>query len=212
MTQIRIHSLVAYDRGGKARWLLTEMGMPYETRWINREKKENESPEYLRLNPMGRAPVAEIDDQAIFESSAICAYLADRFMEKGMAPVLSSPERAKYQQWMYFAAATIDPIMARMMIIEDMPAGELRTQKESAMMEDFHDAMIALDNTLSKELFLVGNRFSTADICVGYHLYFCSLWSEFSEVIGKFPSVASYLQRLKEMPSAIQAKVFSYEG
>jgi glutathione S-transferase len=211
MTQIRIHSLVTYDRGAKARWLLTEMGVPFQDRWINREKKENESPEYLRLNPMGRAPVAEIDDQTIFESSAICSYLADRFIEKGMAPALSSPERAKYQQWMYFAAATIDPIIARMMIIEDIPAGELRTQKESAMMEDFSDAMIALDSVLSKNSFLVGNRFSAADICVSYHLYFCSLWTEFNAVISKYPSVASYMKRLKEMPSAIQAKVFSYE-
>jgi glutathione S-transferase len=113
---------------------------------------------------------------------------------------------------MYFAASTIDPVASRIMIIEDIPAGELRTQKESALMEDFRDAMTALDSVLKKDSFLVANRFSAADICVGYHLYFCTLWPEFEAVMNEFPSVASYMKRLKEMPSAIQAKVFSYEG
>lgn len=210
--RIRIHSFVAYDRGAKARWLLTEMGMDFQNRWINREKKENESPEFLRLNPMGRAPVAEIGDQAIFESAAICAYLADLHLEKGFAPALSSPERASYQQWMYFAASTIDPVATRIMIIEDISAGEVRTQKESALLEDLRDAMIALDHTLSKNSYLVGNRFSAADICVGYHLYFCQLWPELDAVVQEFPNVVSYVKRLTERPAAIEAKVFTFPG
>lgn len=78
-------------------------------------------------------------------------------------------------------------------------------------MDDFRDAMVALDSVLKKDSFLAGNRFSAADICVGYHLYFCALWPEFDAAIKECPSVVSYLKRLKEMPSAIQAKVFSYE-
>jgi glutathione S-transferase len=154
--------------------------------------------------------VIEIGDVAIWESSAICAYLADAYSAGKMAPVLTSPDRAHYQQWMYFAAATLDPYISRIMIVEDIPAGELRTTKESALLTDFRDSMEGLDQALSHRDWLVGGQFGAADICVGYHLYFASLWPEYDAVIREFPQVAAYLARLKQLPSAIAADVFSY--
>ncbi len=208
---IRLYGIVSFDRGAKAKWLLTEMGISYESKWLDREKKENESPAFLRLNPMGRIPVLEIGDEVIFESGAICAYLADRFLEKGLAPALDSPLRAKYQQWLYFAASTVDVFQTRMMIIEDIPAGEVRTTKESALLEEFADAMETLEVTLSKSPYLLGSRISTADICVGYQLYWCQLWPEFETILLKKPSVKSYLDHLRTLPAAIESKAFSYE-
>ena len=72
--------------------------------------------------------------------------------------------------------------------------------------------MIALDQTLSRDSYLVNNQFSTADICVGYHLYFLTLWPELMATIQKFPSVIAYLERLKARPAAIQSKALAYEG
>jgi glutathione S-transferase len=208
---IRIHSVVPHDRGAKARWLLTELGIPFESRWLDREKNEFESPGFLRLNPMGRVPVLEYGDRVMHESGAICAFLADTYLDEGLAPPLSSPERAEYQQWMYFAASTVDPIVTRIMIIEDIPAGEVRQTKEAALLDDLRHVLRALDLRLSKSPYLVAERFSAADICVGYHLYWCKLWPELAAPMKDFPSVTSYLDRLEKMPSAVQAKVFSYQ-
>jgi glutathione S-transferase len=208
--KIRIHSLAAFDRGAKARWLLTEMGVPYETRLLDRAKKENESPEYLRLNPMGRVPAVEIDDLVFFESGAICAYLADLYLDRGMAPKLATPERAKYEQWMYFAHCTVDPMQTRIMVIEDIPPGEVQKTKEAALQSDLGDACEAIDQALSKGQYLLGGRFSTADICISYHLYFLRLWPELGQVVAKFPRVTAYLDRMTKMPSAVKADVFSY--
>jgi glutathione S-transferase len=209
---IRLHSIFPYDRSGKARWLLTEMGVAFEDRWLDREKEEYNSLQYLRLNPMGRVPTMEIGDQSLFESGAICAVLADRFIEKGMAPALASPERTKYQQWMYFAASTVDTFQTRIMIIEDIPAGEIHSTKESALLTELGDALNTLDQTLAKDAYLVGSKFSAADICVSYHLYWCKLWPEMEVVMKKFPRVLSYLDRLEKMPSAVKSKIFSYEA
>lgn len=208
--QIRLFGLAQYDRGAKARWLLTEMKVPFEVHWLSRDKKEHETPEYLKLNPMGRVPVMQFGDAVIFESGAIVAHLADHFRDQGMAPAPSSVERAEYLKWMYFAASTIDPIVAKIMIIEDIPEGEVRTTKESALLSDLRDALNTLSLTLEKRPYLVSDRFTAADICVSYHLYWCTLWPELDEVIRQFPRVASYLERLKKMPSAIEAKAFSY--
>jgi glutathione S-transferase len=129
-----------------------------------------------------------------------------------MAPTLTSPDRAKYQQWLYFAASTMDAFQPRIMIIEDIPAGELRTEKEAPLLEEVRDVFSTLDQTLSKNSYLVANKFSAADICVSYGLYWCTLWPEFVAIMEKFPSVTSYLERMKKMPSAVEAQVFSYPG
>ena len=209
---IRLHGLVSFDRSAKARWLLTELGLEFQDRWLNRETKEIESAEFLRLNPMGRIPVLEIGDQAMCESGAICAYLADRYLESGLAPALDSPGRMHYQQWMYFASATLDVIQTRIMVIEDIPAGEVRTEKEAALVSELHDALTTLDSTLAKNTYLVANKFSAADICVSYHLYWLKLWPELDAEWRKFPRLHTYLERLQQMPSAIKANVFSYKA
>lgn len=208
---IRLYGMTPHDRSGKVRWLLTELGLEFEDRWISREKKEYESAEYLRINPMGRIPAIEIGDQILFESCAICAYLADRFAEGGLAPALDSRERAEYQKWMYFAAATVDSVQTRVMIIEDIPPGEIQKTKEMALQSDLRDICNTLDQALAKNSYLAGNRFSAADICVSYPLTECRLWPELETVIRDFPRVISYLERMKAMPSATKSKVFSFE-
>jgi glutathione S-transferase len=209
---IRLHCLTSYDRGAKARWLLTEMGLKFEDRWIDRDKNEQESPAFLKLNPMGRVPVAEVGDQVLFESGAICAYLADLHLDKGMAPALSAPERADYQKWMYFASTTIDSIQSRVMIIEDIPPGDVQKTKEKNLQDELRDSLEALDQTLSKNSFLVNNRFSAADICVSYHLFWITLWPELKSVMDAFPRVGEYIERMAARPAAQSMKVFDYKG
>jgi glutathione S-transferase len=208
----RLYSLTSYDRCAKARWLLTELGVDFESRQLDREKREYESPEFLKLNPMGQVPVLEMDDQAIFESGAICAYLGDLYADRGIAPALNAPERAEYQQWMYFASSTLDVFQVRIMVIEDIPPGEVQAAKLSALQSHLRDALAALDRALTKSAFLVGNRFTVADIGVSYHLYWLKLWPELDVVMQDFHRVTAYVERMKSMPSAVKADVFSYEG
>ena len=77
---VRLYGFAPFDRGAKVRWLLNEMGVKYEDRWMDPEKNEGKSPSFLKLNPMGRVPVAEIGDVVLFESGAICAYLSDLYL------------------------------------------------------------------------------------------------------------------------------------
>jgi glutathione S-transferase len=210
--KFHLYSLHSYDRSAKVRWVLTELNLKYETQWLNREEKEHESPKFLKINPMGRVPVLEIDGQVIFESGAICAYLGDLFSNRSIAPPIDSPERAKYQQWMYFAASTIDVFQTRIMVIEDIPPGEVQQTKQSILQSDLRDALSTLDYALTNQAYLVGNRFTVADICVSYHLYWCRFWPELDVVFQDFPRVKDYLERMKTMPSAVKAEVFSFPG
>ena len=207
-----LYGIVPYDRSAKVRWLLEELGVGFNMVWLDREKKEFDQPDYLKLNPMGRVPLLRRGQETIFESAAICSYLADVFSERGLAPKVGTSDRGRYEQWMYFAANTLDTFQTRMMIIEDIPTGEVQTAKLKDLQVDFHDALSALNVVLSENSFLVANKFSVADICVSYHLYWCTLWPELTGALPSFQSVTSYMARMKAYPSAERAEVFSYPG
>jgi glutathione S-transferase len=58
----------------------------------------------------------------------------------------------------------------------------------------------------------MGSKFTAADVCVGYHIDWFPLWPELDVVMKDFPRVTAYIERMKAMPSAVKAGVFSYEG
>jgi glutathione S-transferase len=207
---ITLYGLTAYDRSGKARWLLNELGIEHADYWLDRETREHEGEAFLKINPLGRSPAMQIEGKTIFESGAICAYLADRFIEGKMAPALSSPERLEYQQWMYFAAATVDSLVGRIMIIEDIPPGEVFQAKEAAFTSELTDACELLNDKLSKNDYLLASGFSAADICVSYHLYVLNLWPEVKVIVDRLPHLIAYLERVQKRPAAEKSKVFSF--
>ena len=113
---------------------------------------------------------------------------------------------------MYFASATVDSIQGRIMIIEDIPPGDVHAAKEKALQEELRDSLEALDQVLSRNSFLVGNRFGAADICVSYQLFWLGLWPELKSEMEAFPRVGAYLDRMVTRPVAVSTKVFAYEG
>ena len=74
-------------RAGRPRWLLEELGVPYEL---------DRSDAYRTLHPLAKVPALRDDDMVMFESVAICIYLADKFADQGLAPPLDSPLRGPY--------------------------------------------------------------------------------------------------------------------
>ena len=83
-------------RATRPRWMLEELGHPYTIIHVDLDAKENREPGYLRVHPLGRVPVLVDGDVTIFESIAICMYLADKYLERGLAPLVSSPLRGPY--------------------------------------------------------------------------------------------------------------------
>src|SRR5262244_1201632 len=99
----------AQSRSTRPRWLLEEIGAPYDLVRLDMSKQEQKAPAYLRINPHGTVPALVDGDLALMESAAICAYLADKFPAARMAPAVGTPERGRYYQWMFYAMATLEP-------------------------------------------------------------------------------------------------------
>lgn len=89
------------SRGRIVRWMLEEVGQPYETVVLD-YATTMKAPEYLAINPMGKVPALIDCDAIVTECAAICTYLADRFPEAGLAPEPNSKDRAAYLRWMFF--------------------------------------------------------------------------------------------------------------
>ena len=94
-------------RAVRPRWLLEEIGAPYTLVRLDMSKGEHKTPEYVKIHPHGAVPALVDGDVTMFESAAICAYLADKFPEKRLAPPVGSPARATYYQWIIYSMATL---------------------------------------------------------------------------------------------------------
>ena len=99
----------AQTRSIRPRWLLEEVGAPYELARLSLEQGDNKTPDYLRLNPNGRVPTLVDGDLVLYESAAIVQHLADRFAEKRLAPPIGTPARGLYYQWIHYTMSEIEP-------------------------------------------------------------------------------------------------------
>lgn len=169
--------------------LLEELGIPYEIAPVSLEAKEHKSPEYLQVHPLGQLPALVDGDQTIIESVAICLYLADRFLDKGLAPPLDSPERGPYYQWCVYNVGTLEPLLTA---AYRSKAGEPDPDAEKALRE----ALTVLDAAIGDRESLLPSGFSAADVLTGSSL----IWMRLIGV--PLPDrLGRYADRLAQRPS-----------
>jgi glutathione S-transferase len=101
----------APSRSSITRWMLEEIGEPYDIHLLSLTKGENRAPDYLAINPMGKVPALKHGDVVITEAAAICAYLADEFPRAKLNVPVGDPRRGVYLKWLFFGPSCIEPAM-----------------------------------------------------------------------------------------------------
>lgn len=148
------------SRGRIARWMLEEVGASYRTELLD-YGPAMKAPDYLAINPMGKVPAIVHGDVVVTECAAILAYLADTFPEAGLAPAPDA--RGDYYRWLFFAAGPVEAAVVNRSLGIDVPA-----EKESMVgYGNFKTVMDVLEQTLGKEGYVAGDRFSAADVYLG---------------------------------------------
>ena len=97
-------------RSSRAVWMLEEAGVDYELVHCDITKPER-TPEHLAASPMGKVPALEDGEVKMWDSAAICLYVADRYASGRLAPALDDPLRARFVHWLIYSAAMIEPAM-----------------------------------------------------------------------------------------------------
>tara|TARA_R110002096_G_scaffold79621_16_gene187193 strand:+ start:4154 stop:4774 length:621 start_codon:yes stop_codon:yes gene_type:complete len=171
-------------RGFHALWMLEETGIPYEVKIVNiRDESEGEA--YRAVNPMRKVPALDADGVLVTESAAICAWLADRYLDAGLAPAVTDPDRAAYLRWLFFCAACIEPAFMDQAFGRDTP-------HNTAGWGNVASVLATLERGLDGHDYLVGDRFSAADLMIGSTLNFLMNF----KMLERREPFASYVDRL----------------
>jgi glutathione S-transferase len=184
------------SRGRIARWMLEEVGEPYETVLLD-YGTTMKCADYLAVNPMGKVPAIKHRDTVVTEAAAICAYLADAFPEKGLAPPLGDPRRGPYFRWMFFAAGPVESAVTAKALNLLAPADK----SAMAGYGSFEATIDALEHAVSQGEYICGDRFTAADVYVGAQIG----WGLMFGTIDKRPAFVDYSQRLQSRPAALRA-------
>jgi len=165
MTQFTLYSHKGGPNGWKVAFVLEELGLTYETIYLDFAKQEQKGPEFTKLNPNGRIP-ALVDhkhkDFTIWESNAIIEYLAAKYDPKHL---LSFPdfENTQYvRQWLYFQASGQGPYFGQATwFLNNAPDNKQAVERYQ---NETKRVLTVLDGVLAKQEWLVGGRISVADI------------------------------------------------
>ncbi|UVO52489.1 glutathione S-transferase family protein [Sphingomonas sp. SUN019] len=182
------------SRGRIARWMLEEIGQPYETVLLD-YADTMKGADYLAINPMGKVPAIVHDGRTVTECAAICAYLAETFPDAGLAP--TADERADYYRWMFFAAG---PVEAG--VIDRSLGVEIPADKQMMVGYGSFDQMVdTLEKAVSAHEYIAGDRFTAADVYVGSHVG----WGVNFGTLPKRDAFDAYLGRIMGRPAAVRA-------
>ncbi len=151
--------------GFKASIALEELGLDYEAVYLHFDKKEQKTPEFLRLNPNGRIPVIvdhENGDFALAESGAILLYLAER---TGRLMPTDPGERHEAMQWLMFQMSAVGPMMGQAMFFQRIaaPKGIVDEYAIRRYIDESSRLLGILDERLATRDYLCG-EYSIVDI------------------------------------------------
>ena len=173
------------SRGRIARWMLEEIGVPYETVILD-YGTTMKAADYLAVNPMGKVPAIRHNGQTVTECAAICAYLADAFPEAGLAPPLDS--RGAYYRWLFFAAGPVESAVTNNALGFAVPAD----REATAGYGNLQTVIDTLSTAVGGDGYIAGDRFTAADVYVGSHIG----WGMQFNTLEKRPEFVAYWERV----------------
>jgi glutathione S-transferase len=178
------------SRGRIVHWMLEEVGAPYRFEAVNLETGDQKKPQFLAVNPMGKVPAIVHRGTVVTECGAICAYLADAFPAAGLAPPLDSPARGTYYRWLFFACAVESAVIDRMLARPPGRSGALGYGS-------YEDAVATLEKAITPGPYVLGARFSAADVYIGSQIGFGMM----VKALEPRPAFQEYAQRLQQRPA-----------
>lgn len=186
----------APSRSSIVRWMLEEVGEPYDLHVVNLAKGEQHQPEHIAVNPMGKVPALRHGDAVVTEAAAICTYLADEFPQARLNVPVGDPRRGPYLKWLFFGPSCIEPAMTD----RAFPRQE---QPRRGMLGygDFDTVMEVVAKAVEPGPYLLGGQFTAADVIVGSTLR----WGLMFGLLPTRPEFIAYVGRLEQRPALQRA-------
>jgi glutathione S-transferase len=178
----------------KVRLALGQLGIPYEKVPVDIFAGETLTPEYLAKNPSGRTPVLELDSgECLAESNAIVVYLVEG---TSLMPT-DAIERARVWQWLFFEQNLLEPNLGTAAFWNKTGRATQRPQVYAQRLEAARAALELIERQLDGRRFLVGDRYTAADLCVYAYAHKAG---EADIDLASYPAVAAWIGRVEKQP------------
>ncbi len=192
---ITLHGNEISSPTNKARYAANALKLDYQFKVVNLMAGENKSADYLKLHPAGKVPVLVDGDFVLFESNAICKYMAQK-KSSDLYPD-DVKRRSHIDQWMDFASIHIGHAMSRV-FFNRVAYNVLGTEKDERSLKDGLEFLArflpVVDQQIQKGGYLVGDTLSLADICLLANLD----QAEISSVsFDPYPQLKAWQQKLQ---------------
>jgi glutathione S-transferase len=182
------------SRAGIVHYMLEEVGVPYRIVVLSFDRREHKTDAFLEKNPMGKLPAITHRGVVVTEAAAICAYLADAFPSAGLAPAVDDPARGTYYRWLFFTASCVEYAAF------DKASGRDPGPPSRIGYGTYEDTLNTLESALAPGPFILGNKFSAADVYVGAQLS----WGMMVKAIEPRVAFTEYTARIAERPAFVR--------
>jgi glutathione S-transferase len=186
----------------KALYVLEELGVDYEYKFVNLMKGEQRSEEFLKMNPAGKVPVLNHDDNFLWESGAICRYVAN--MENSPLYPEAKFKRALVDQWLDFFSNHLGRWMNSIFFQKVIKKQAQLGEPDEAVIKESTEFVFQMAQTaedwLKNNKYFIGDELTIADLCAYAYLE----QADVCEISFKdFPSIASWLEIMKVRDSIV---------
>lgn len=177
-------------------WVLNELNLPYERIALDPVKGENKTPEYLKLNPTGKVPTLVDGDFVLFESAAICEYLAEKHGR--LIPKPGTNENYKCRQWNYWVATNVEPLCGRIFGADFfLDPGATTDEIRKMAVESLPRFTTTLNTMLAQQNFIMGSEFMLPDIFLT-----CALYTlRHTPIIRDYPNLLRHYETCMARPA-----------
>jgi glutathione S-transferase len=197
------------SRSQRVLWLLEELGVPYEVKRYERDRKTMLAPESLKaVHPLGKSPVITDGTQRIAETGAIVEYILDKYGEGRLIPAAGSEERQRYTYWLHFAEGSAMPPLVMTLLFTEIPKrapffirpiaraiGD--TVKASYLGPTMQAQLSFMERELARGGWFAGADFGAADVMMSFPVEAASSRAG----LGSQPLLSAWLARIHARPA-----------
>ena len=199
------------SRSQRILWLLEELGLEYEIKRYERDKKTMRAPPELRsVHPLGKSPAITDGDVTVAESGAIIEYLVERYGKGRLIPAAGTPERLRYIYWLHFAEGTAMPPLVMTLVFNRLETGPMpffvkpiakkisATVKNSFLNPEITQQLNFMETEIAKTGWFAGAEFSASDIQMSFPLEAAASRGGLS---ASHPKLIDFLERIHARPA-----------
>ncbi len=204
------------SRSQRVLWLLEELGLDYEIKRYERDRKTMLAPPELRaVHPLGKSPVITDGDLTLAESGAIVEYLVERYGEGCFAPSRQLPEYLRYRYWLHYAEGSLMSPLLLKLVFDKMESSPMPffvkpiaraisdKAKSSFIMPQITGHLDYLEAELGKAKWFVNDEFSAADVQLSFPLEAAAARGGLD---ASRPKLMDFLSRIHARPAYMRAQ------